>query len=287
MSSSSTEQQAGLVDVEMPQMGVSVSEGTLVAWHKSVGDEVAYEETICDIATDKIDIECPSPAAGVVAELLVEPDQTVPVGTVLARIRTAGGGDAAPSRAGDPESVAAAEETQEEALRAEVPGEPPAPPDPAPGPPHPSPPDPGPPTPPAPDPVPPPQPNPQPPVIEQPGGAFVSPVVRRIAAEHGIDPATVEGSGRRGRVTKRDMLRALREREAAAAAAEPPMHIESPYREEPVAHNGHGGHNGHGVRRGGARGVAPSTPARPRRRRPANRCRQRRRRRPRMSRASR
>src|SRR5436190_11676638 len=100
----------------MPQLGVSVSEGTLVTWHKAVGDDVAYEETICDVATDKIDIECPSPAAGVVAELLVQPDQTVPVGTVLARIRTAGG-DAG-----------------------EVPGEPPGPPDPAPGPPHPGPP---------------------------------------------------------------------------------------------------------------------------------------------------
>jgi pyruvate/2-oxoglutarate dehydrogenase complex dihydrolipoamide acyltransferase (E2) component len=232
VSSSSTEQ-ATLVDVEMPQLGVSVSEGTLVAWHKAVGDEVAYEETICDVATDKIDIECPSPAAGVVAELLVEPDETVPVGTVLARIRTGGAPAASPGP--DDESIG-------DALEAEVPGDPPAPPDPAPGPPHPSPPDPGPPTPPAPDPGPPPQPNPQPPVIEQPAGiGFVSPVVRRIAAEHGIDPADVEGSGRLGRVTKRDILRALRDREAAAAAAEPPMHIESPYREEPQpAHHGNG-----------------------------------------------
>jgi pyruvate/2-oxoglutarate dehydrogenase complex dihydrolipoamide acyltransferase (E2) component len=66
-------------------------------------------------------------------------------------------------------------------------------------------------------------------------------VVRRIAAEQGIDPASVEGSGRLGRVTKRDLLRAIREREAAAAADEPPMHIESPYREEPVPpRNGNG-----------------------------------------------
>src|SRR5262245_38350115 len=194
----------------MPQLGVSISEGTLVTWRKQVGDEVAYEETICDIATDKIDFECPSPAAGVVAELLVEPDQTVPVGTALARISTSGGAAVA--------AGSGSVESQAEALQAEIPGDPPTPPAPEAGPP------------------------PQPPVIEQSGAAFVSPVVRRIAAEHGIDPGSVEGSGRRGRVTKRDILRALREREAASAAAEPPMHIESPYREEPpVARNGHGG----------------------------------------------
>ena len=172
MISSTTDQRdTTLVDVEMPQLGVSVSEGTLVAWHKQVGDEIAYEEALCDVATDKIDVECPSPAAGVIAELLVAPDQTVPVGTVLARIAVG-----------------------------ELPG-------PAPGPPA--------------------------PAIEHPAAVgFVSPVVQRIAADHAIDPATLAGSGRLGRVTKRDILRALREREENAAATEPPMHIESPYREQ-------------------------------------------------------
>jgi len=85
VSSSTTE---NAVDVVMPQMGVSVAEGTLVAWHKQPGDWVLPDETICEISTDKIDTEVPSPAGGRVAEVLVEVNETVPVGTVLARIAT-------------------------------------------------------------------------------------------------------------------------------------------------------------------------------------------------------
>src|ERR1700751_3531198 len=72
----------------MPQMGVSMAEGTVVGWHKRVGDWVSAEETICEISTDKIDSEVPAPASGRVSEILVEPEATVPVGTVLARIAT-------------------------------------------------------------------------------------------------------------------------------------------------------------------------------------------------------
>jgi pyruvate/2-oxoglutarate dehydrogenase complex dihydrolipoamide acyltransferase (E2) component len=75
-----------LVDVTMPQMGVSVAEGTVVAWHAAVGDPIKAEQTICEISTDKIDTEVPSPATGVVAEILVGLEQTVDVGVVLARI---------------------------------------------------------------------------------------------------------------------------------------------------------------------------------------------------------
>ena len=77
-----------VVDVVMPQMGVSVAEGTVVAWHKQAGDWVLPDETICEISTDKIDTEVPSPAGGRVAEILVAVNETVPVGTVLARIAT-------------------------------------------------------------------------------------------------------------------------------------------------------------------------------------------------------
>jgi pyruvate/2-oxoglutarate dehydrogenase complex dihydrolipoamide acyltransferase (E2) component len=70
----------------MPQMGVSVAEGTIVAWRAEVGDRIEAEETICDISTDKIDTEVPAPIGGVVAEILVGVDETVSVGTVLARI---------------------------------------------------------------------------------------------------------------------------------------------------------------------------------------------------------
>ena len=94
MSSSSTDTQAS-VDVVMPQMGVSVSEGTIVEWRKQVGDWVEYEEAIVDISTDKIDTEVPSPAAGRVAEIVIEVGTTVDVGTVLARLAT----DAKPGQA--------------------------------------------------------------------------------------------------------------------------------------------------------------------------------------------
>src|SRR3954447_20247108 len=79
----------------MPQMGVSVSEGTIVAWRKQPGDWVAYEEPVCDISTDKIDTEVPSPAAGRMSEIVVDVGATVEVGTVLARIAT----DARPGEA--------------------------------------------------------------------------------------------------------------------------------------------------------------------------------------------
>ena len=87
MSSSSTSD-AGTVEVTMPQMGVSVAEGTVVEWRKQPGDWVEAEETICEVSTDKIDTEIPAPVAGRVVELLVEVDETVGVGTVLARIAT-------------------------------------------------------------------------------------------------------------------------------------------------------------------------------------------------------
>jgi 2-oxoglutarate dehydrogenase E2 component (dihydrolipoamide succinyltransferase) len=76
-------------EVVMPQMGVSVAEGTVTAWRRRPGDEIAADEPICDVTTDKIDVEVPSPASGVVARVLVEEGETVPVGTVLAEIERA------------------------------------------------------------------------------------------------------------------------------------------------------------------------------------------------------
>ncbi|MFZ0089552.1 MAG: biotin/lipoyl-containing protein, partial [Solirubrobacteraceae bacterium] len=95
MSSSPTDT---LVDVTMPQMGVSVAEGTVVAWRVEIGDRVEPEQTICEISTDKIDTEVPAPVAGIVAEILVAVDETVSVGAVLARI---GNGPAGEGMAGD------------------------------------------------------------------------------------------------------------------------------------------------------------------------------------------
>src|SRR5215217_6013985 len=74
------------VDVVMPQMGVSVSEGTITKWLKQVGEEIAADESLLEISTDKVDTEVPSPASGVVSEILVQEGETVEVGTLLARV---------------------------------------------------------------------------------------------------------------------------------------------------------------------------------------------------------
>ncbi len=89
--------EAALVDVTFPQMGDSVSEGTVLEWRKQVGDAVAAEETLVEISTDKVDAEVPSPVAGTVAEILAEPDATVAVGSVLCRIAAGAAQAAAPA----------------------------------------------------------------------------------------------------------------------------------------------------------------------------------------------
>jgi 2-oxoglutarate dehydrogenase E2 component (dihydrolipoamide succinyltransferase) len=165
------------VDVVMPQMGVSVSEGTITKWSKNVGDTIEADETLLEISTDKVDTEVPSPASGVVSEILVQEGETVEVGTVLARI----GGEpaaAAPTPPPEPATQPAAEATAAAATEGRA-----APPEPEP------------------EPVA----KPAEPVAPGNGKAFVSPVVARIAAEHGIDPSQVSGSGSGGRVTKKDI----------------------------------------------------------------------------------
>ena len=203
MSSSRTD--TALVDVTMPQMGVSVAEGTVVVWRVEVGDRIAADETICDISTDKIDTEVPSPASGVVAEILVPVETTVDVGTVLARIATAGGGDGVATDAPPAAEMDAA---------ADEPGE--VSPDTT-----------------APDPTKAQATDTRP----LPGGNGASagsrrysPVVQRIASEHGIDLDQVPGTGRGGRVRKQDVLAFVE----SGAPAEAPLHIESPYRPDPA-----------------------------------------------------
>ena len=236
MSSSSTS--AVLVDVTMPQMGVSVAEGTVVAWRVEVGDRIEADQTICEISTDKIDTEVPSPATGVVAEIVVAVETTVSVGEVLARIAPSDGTTAPPP---------------EEELAAEVPGTQPAgiAPDsgaievpPGEG------------------------------AAASEGSAAsegiaagedsaasegsaaigtaaatgpaaddaavngakaapdyrrYSPVVQRIAAEHGVDLSQISGTGRGGRVRKQDVLAFVE----TSSAVQAPLHIESPYRPDP------------------------------------------------------
>jgi pyruvate/2-oxoglutarate dehydrogenase complex dihydrolipoamide acyltransferase (E2) component len=170
VSSSPTDLDTTAVEVTMPQMGVSVADGTIIEWRKRPGDWIEADEPICDVSTDKVDVEIPSPASGRVGELLVEPGVTVPVGTLLARIDVA----AKPGEA------------------------------------H----------------------------VDEGPSPVITPVVRRIAEREGIDLAQVPGSGRRGRVTKKDVLAFLAERPANGVPAAPqarPLHTESPYREEPAA----------------------------------------------------
>jgi pyruvate dehydrogenase E2 component (dihydrolipoamide acetyltransferase) len=187
-----------LVDVVMPQMGVSVSEGTVVTWRKQVGDAVKADETIVEISTDKVDTEVPAPASGTVRELLVAEGETVDVGTRIAAIDTGGGAaPAAPAAPRAPAEAAPAPAGEAPAAAAD-----------------------------APDVAPPPSadaPHFQAmPVVGAPAAAtpapaldangesrdlhsFMSPVVARMVAEHGLDIAQIPGTGRGGRVTKRDV----------------------------------------------------------------------------------
>jgi 2-oxoglutarate dehydrogenase dihydrolipoamide succinyltransferase (E2 component) len=211
VSSSRTEAGATtLVDVTMPQMGVSVAEGTVVAWRVDVGDPIAADETICDISTDKIDTEVPSPASGVIAEILVPIDETVSVGTVLARISTSGDAASAELEAAADEPGAVSPDTMApDPTKAQATGAAPpaaAPRDAAP-------------------------PEAAPPASGN-GGRRYSPVVQRIAAEHGVDLDQIQGTGRGGRVRKQDVLAFIETGDGAAA--DPPLHIESPYRPDPA-----------------------------------------------------
>jgi pyruvate dehydrogenase E2 component (dihydrolipoamide acetyltransferase) len=211
------------VDVVMPQMGVSVSEGTITKWLKSEGEEIAADESLLEISTDKVDTEVPSPATGVLQQILAQEGETVAVGTKIAVISAGGdGGAAPPEEVPEPATAQAADETsatsgaEGEAPTAERAEAAPAPPEPAPAEPAP-----------AEAPIeatPPPEP-------EEDGrreGRFVSPVVARIASEHDVDVSQVEGTGRGGRVTKKDILDFIESGAPAAAPTEEPAEASPP-----------------------------------------------------------
>jgi 2-oxoglutarate dehydrogenase E2 component (dihydrolipoamide succinyltransferase) len=182
----------------MPQMGESIAEGTLSRWLKQVGDEVKRDEPIFEISTDKVDAEIPAPAAGVLAEIIVKEGETVAVQTVVARLETEKGAVISKSEA-PAESGAGA--SPEPAVAAKAPTKP-APPAPQrEG---------------TPSPAPTRQPSPAPAIAASHtgnGNSFEdrvrtksSPLVRKIAAEHGVNISSLSGSGVAGRVTKRDIL---------------------------------------------------------------------------------
>ena len=105
------------IQITMPPMGESVTEGTILEWLKQVGDEVEADEGIVEVSTDKVDAEVPAPASGILTKILVEPDETVPVGTVLGEISPNGTGDepADESAVEEAEHGADAEESSQEA----------------------------------------------------------------------------------------------------------------------------------------------------------------------------
>jgi len=162
---------ADAVDVVLPQLGESVTEGTITRWFKQVGDVVAEDEALFEVSTDKVDSEVPSIIAGVVTEILVPEGETVDVGTVIARVGSAGA--AAPTT---PVAAPAPEAT--ELVQASTPPPPPAPAHAA----------------------------PESPAAQASLAGFVlSPVVRRLITERNLDPATIVGTGVGGRITRKDV----------------------------------------------------------------------------------
>lgn len=194
------------IEVPMPQMGESIAEGTVSRWLKAVGDRVEVDEPILEISTDKVDAEIPSPSGGVLVEITVPEGETVEVGTIVGVIDAAGdaAGDGAAARAASTE--VAGEPARPEAADAAPTGGPAGAPDgesrPATG------------TSPA---------TADRPATPETGEERLrrrsTPVVRRIAAEHGVDIARVAGTGHAGRVTKQDILNFIEARKAQAEAA--------------------------------------------------------------------
>jgi pyruvate dehydrogenase E2 component (dihydrolipoamide acetyltransferase) len=189
------------IDVVMPQMGVSVSEGTITKWLKQEGDQVEADESLLEISTDKVDTEVPSPASGTLTQILVQEGETVDVGTKLAVI----GGDGA-SAEPEPEvpEPATAQAAAESASVSDAVS-----------------------TPPTADTVE--EAQPAQPIASETtetqssnGKTFVSPVVAKIASEHGVDPSQIPGTGRGGRVTKKDILDFIESGAQAAPQAAPP-----------------------------------------------------------------
>ncbi len=182
-----------MTDVIMPQMGESIAEGTVIQWYKKVGDPVERDEPLFEISTDKVDTEIPSPVAGVLAEIKVREGETVPINTVVAVIGSVTEAASAPPVVPEPAVV------REVAMEVE-----------------------------------PEAPSTQPPAVSgatavvaekeiaPEGGPHNSPLVRRMAREHGIDLSRLTGTGHGGRITKQDVLSFLEgaKQEEAPPAAE-------------------------------------------------------------------
>jgi 2-oxoglutarate dehydrogenase E2 component (dihydrolipoamide succinyltransferase) len=164
------------MDVIMPQLGETVTEGTVLVWHKKVGDAVKADENLFEVETEKVTTEIPAPAAGVLKEILVQEGTTVAVGARLAVIEVAGA--AAQTAAAAVPSAAARPATAAQPTRAVE--------------------------------------------AANVGDAPLSPVVRRLIAEHGLDPSKIRGTGRGGRITREDVLAVVEGGGGAAPAPTAP-----------------------------------------------------------------
>ncbi|WP_420081013.1 2-oxoglutarate dehydrogenase, E2 component, dihydrolipoamide succinyltransferase [Streptomyces sp. JL4002] len=177
-------------DVVLPALGESVTEGTVTRWLKAVGESVEADEPLLEVSTDKVDTEIPAPVSGTLLEILVGEDETAEVGARLAVIGVAGAAPAAPAPAAAPAPVEAAAPAAAPAPAA------PAAPAAAPA-------------------------APAAPASAGDEGAYVTPLVRKLASESGVDLSSVSGTGVGGRIRKQDVLAAAEAAKAAAAAPAP------------------------------------------------------------------
>ena len=172
-----------VTNVLMPQLGESIVEGTIVRWNKKVGDSVLQEEPLFEVSTDKVDAEIPSPVAGVITKILAAEGDTVLVDTIVALIGEREEVEASDGNDDDfPSSQTAARLLDSDGVDSA---------------------------------------NVRTAERNQPVNQAFSPVVRRLAAEHKIDPNTISGTGTGGRVTRADVLRAARELESVSGRVEP------------------------------------------------------------------
>ena len=201
--------------VKMPELGESVTEGTVTRWLKKVGDSVAVDEPLVEVSTDKVDTEIPSPVAGTLLSIAAEEDDTVPVGGELAKIGAAGAAAAE-------EPAPAPEPKPEPKPQPVVEAKPEPKPEPKPQPVAEA----------KPESTPEPKPETKPaPAAETPegdAGPYVTPLVRKLATENNIDLTTVKGTGVGGRIRKQDVLAAAEAKKAPATPAAAPVAPASP-----------------------------------------------------------
>lgn len=191
--------------VKMPELGESVTEGTVTRWLKKVGDTVEIDDPLVEVSTDKVDTEIPSPVAGTLLSITAEEDVTVPVGGELGRIGDAGAAPQAPPEP-KPEPKPEAEAKPEPKPEPVAEAKPESKPEPKP------------------EPKPAPAAQPEPAAGAEPSGdsPYVTPLVRKLAAENGIDLGSLKGTGVGGRIRKQDVLAAAEAKKAPAAPAAAP-----------------------------------------------------------------